>query len=41
MTRGAARLTFLVAAAFTLAVGTFSGLGVNLRMGASVGVGPA
>ena len=38
LTRGAASLTFLVAAAFTLAAGTFSGLGPALRMGEAVGV---
>jgi len=40
LTRGAASLTFLVAAAFSLA-GTFSGMGPALRMGALVGVRPA
>ena len=41
LTRGAASLTFLVAAPFTLAAGAFSGMGPALRMEAVVGVRPA
>ena len=41
LTRGAASLTFLVAAAFSLAAGTFSGMSPALRVGAAVRGRPA
>lgn len=41
LTRGAASLTLLVAAAFSLAAGTLLEMGPALRMGAAVGVRPA